>query len=66
MILNKLAVFKSAASSNAGVVVKPLPVFTVLTLQTAFSVAFVVRDYRSITRRIALQWLPVRRSTVRS
>ena len=56
MILNKLAVFKGAAHQKA----PTLPVFTVMALQTAFSVAFVVRDYRAVTRHIALQWLPVR------
>jgi hypothetical protein len=54
MILNKLAVFKDAAAKTP-----TLPVFTVMSLQTAFSVAFVMRDRRKVTRRIALQWLPV-------
>ena len=62
MILNKLAVTKDGAA--AGKKAPTLPVFTVMALQTAFSVAFVVRDYRAVTRRIALQWLPVRWSSI--
>jgi hypothetical protein len=56
MILNKLAVYKGTADKKA----PTLPVFTVMALQTAFSVVFVARDYRAVTQRIALQWLPVR------
>jgi hypothetical protein len=55
MILNKLAVSKDTANKAP-----TLPVFTVMSLQTAFSVAFVMRDHGAVTRRIALQWLPVR------
>jgi hypothetical protein len=56
MILNKLAVFKGATDKKA----TALPVFTVMSLQTAFSVAFVLRDHSTLTLRIALQWMPVR------
>jgi hypothetical protein len=65
MILNKLAVVKNAAAENAENSAKPLPALTVLSLQTAFSVASVVRDGRAVTLRIALQWLPVRQFTLR-
>ena len=61
MILNKLAVFKDTAAKAP-----TLPVFTVMSLQTAFSVAVVVRERRAVTQRIALQWLPVCRPVLLS
>ena len=56
MILNKLAVFKGADERTN----PTLPVFTVMSLQTAFSVAFVWHQRCAITWRMVIQWMPVR------